>query len=132
MNLPPSTVLTLSEVLQSPALLTILQIFCPAEERSLRRYSETAAVAVGEMDEPGTGHYLVEAADGLELLEIIAVQEGLCLSADGRGFPVERAQYAFVIVQLASMEKAPFREAENDQAPGQKREVNDGYPADQA
>jgi hypothetical protein len=116
MNLPPSTVLTLSEVLLSPALLTILQITCPAQERSLMRYSETAAVAVGETDEPGPGRYLVEASGGLEILKIIAVQEGLCLSADGRGFPVERAHYAFAIVQLASMEEASFTEAENDQA----------------
>jgi hypothetical protein len=131
MNLPPSTVLTLSEVLQSPALLAILQVFCPAEKRSLRRYSETAAVAVGQVGEPGPGRYLVEAAGGLELLEIIAVQEGLCLARDGRAFPVERAHYAFAIVQLASAEEAPLWEDENDVAPGQKREVNDGYPPDQ-
>jgi hypothetical protein len=132
MNLLPSIVLTLSEVLQSPALLSILQITCPAQERSLRRYSETAAVAVGETDEPGPGRYLVEASGGLEILKIIAVQEGLCLSADGRGFPVERAHYAFAIVQLASVEEASFTEADNDQASGQKREVYDGHPADQA
>jgi hypothetical protein len=102
MNLPPSTVLTLSEVLLSPALLTILQIFCPAEERSLRRYSETAAAAVGRPLEPNPGIYLVDGAGGPELIEILAVADGLCLAADGRGFPQERAEYVYVIVQLVS------------------------------
>ncbi len=69
----------------------------------MRKVSETLAAATEEIlegEEPELGQYLVETAGGLGFLEVIGVQDYLCLTADGRGFPKERAHYVFAIVQL--------------------------------
>lgn len=80
-----------------------MQIFTTAENRRLKRFSETAAAAVGRPPEPIPGIYLVDGAGGPELVEILAVADGLCLAADGRGFPQERADYVYVTVHLVQL-----------------------------
>jgi hypothetical protein len=112
-------------------LLAALQIFCPGEKRSLRRYSETVAVAALDTEEQQPGWYLVEGAGGRELLWVIAGVEGLSLAADGRGFPQDRARYVLAVVQLADEQVEQGLLNDYPKQPAQEEEENDGYTADQ-
>ena len=124
--------LALSEVLESASLLAVLQVFSPGQKkRTLRRYSETAAAAMVELDEPRPGLYLVEAAGGAELAEILAVVAGLCLATDGRGFPLERAHYVFAIVQLLPGQTLESEQTGPDEPPAREGEEKHGHPTDQ-
>jgi hypothetical protein len=112
-------------------LLAALQIFCPGEKRSLRRYTETAAVATLDTEEQQPGWHLVETAGGRELLWVMAGVEGLSLTADGRGFPQERARYVLAVVQPVDGQLEQGLSEDSSKQPAQKGEENHGYTADQ-
>jgi hypothetical protein len=112
-------------------LLAALQIFCPGEKRSLRRYTETAAVATLDAEEQQAGWHLVDTAGGRELLWVMAGVEGLSLTADGRGFPQERARYVLAVVQPVDGQTEQGLSEDNPDKPAQKGEEKHGYTADQ-
>lgn len=89
----------------------------------MRRFSDRVAVATAVVDNGETGTYLVEGGWGAELVQIIAVREGLCLARDGRGFPAERAHYVVAIVQALDL-------SGGERPSGDEREI-DGYTGDQ-
>ena len=95
--------LKLLEILDASLTLAILKTWSQGKGGSLRKVSETLAAATEEIlagEKPELGQYLVETAGGLEFLEVIGAEDHLCLTADGRGFPQERAHYVFAVVHL--------------------------------
>ncbi len=123
--------LKLSEILETSLLLAILETWSQGIERHLRKINDTTAAATGEIEdgeEPRIGRYLVETAAGLEFLEVIGMQEHLVLSADGRGFPKERAHYVFAVVQL--LQDGIIGDEQAGQ-PAQEGENKDGHETDQ-
>ena len=95
--------LKLLEILDASLTLAILETWSRGKGGSLRKVSETLAAATEEIiegKEPELGQYLFETVGGLEFLEVIGAEDHLCLTADGRGFPKERAHYVFAAVQL--------------------------------